>query len=177
MICASYPLALRWYLVRTERHRERAAAEAIGELALETYLPIETHFARHGRKVRTVSAPLFRGYLFTRFDLERDDWPQIRRAHGVVDLICSNEVPLRVPERELEVIRTAEGAGLYDTTRQPVAPDPFPRGAKVRITGGPFEGRLATVARLAPQRRIEILFEMLNRGVRLQIERMHLERI
>ena len=96
-------LGPRWHLVRTVRHHEDDAQKAIIALGLETYLPREQRLARYGRKLVPVSRPLFRQYLFTRFDLDCDPWGSIRRAHFVAGLISVNEVPVRVPDQQLDV--------------------------------------------------------------------------
>jgi transcriptional antiterminator NusG len=171
----SIPLGPRWYLVRTLRHDECNAQKAIVGLGVETYLPMESHWAKHGRKIKRVTLPLFRQYLFTRFDLERDDWGQIRRAHFVDRIISVDEIPVRVPDQQLEIIRLAEAAGAYDRTiRRPEPPDGFDVGTKVRIRAGPFAGLIAEIRRASPGRRVEILFAILGRETRIRLDKMNL---
>ena len=173
MIPLSHPLGRRWYLVHTERNKEIHAFNAISAIELDCYCPKETHFARHGRRLERVTLPLFRGYLFARFDVDRDPWPDINRSPAVKEIVSANEIPLRVPDRQVELISEAEQAGLYDATNKDEA-EPFPPGAPVRIVDGPFLGRLATVHKLRPQQRIEVLFDILGQGVRLTVERYRL---
>jgi len=173
-VSTSSPIGARWYVVRTARFKERQSAEAIAALAITTYLPCETHWTMGGGKRGRVTAPLFRQYLFTKFDLEQDDWVRIRYTRFVDDILCSNEIPLRVPDREIEAIRTAEAAGAYDLTRRHPLDDPvFPIGSKARVLAGPFAGMIGEVRRATPRRRVEILFSMLGR---VRIDRINLAR-
>jgi transcriptional antiterminator RfaH len=161
---------VRWYLVRTIRHREIEASEAIGALELETYLPHEIHFARRGRRLIRVRAPLFRQYLFARFDLERDAWQQLRRVHWVDGIVSANERPLRVPDWEIDALRRGEQVGAFDQTV-------LPRGCRVRVLTGPFAGMIGEVSRATPRRRVEILFAILGQTAFVKIDRLHLAKI
>jgi len=164
----------RWFVVRTQRFKERQAAEAIAALAITTYLPCETHWTMGDGKRWSVTAPLFRQYLFTKFDLEQDNWARIRYTRFVNHIICSNEIPLRVPDREIEAIRTAEASGAYDLTRRhPLDDTAFPIGSKARVLAGPFAGMIGEVRRASPKRRVEILLSMLGR---VRIDRINLAR-
>jgi transcription antitermination factor NusG len=135
-------------------------------------LPRESHWAKRGRKIVRVTGPLFRQYLFTRFDFDRDPWHCVRRAHFVDRLISVNEIPVRVPDQQLDIIRQAEMAGVYDRTiRRPGPPHGFDVGAKVRIIAGPFVGLVAEIRRASPRRRVEILFAILGRETRIKIDK------
>ena len=108
---------------------------------------------------------MFRQYLFTRFDVERDPWHHVRRLYWVDTIVSANEVPLRVPDRQVEAIRLAEQAGAYDATI-------LPKGTRVRILEGPFAGFLAEVRRASPRRRGELLLEFLGHQARIRVDRM-----
>lgn len=166
----SFPLGARWYLVRTVRHRELEAHRAIGDLELESYLPHETHFARRGRRLIRVRAPLFRQYLFCRFDVDRHDWQRVRKIYWVDGIISAQEIPLYVPDRQVEIIRLAEQVGVYDNTI-------LPRAARVRVLSGPLAGLVGEVRRATPRRRVEILFEILGRQTTIRIDRLQLCKI
>jgi transcriptional antiterminator RfaH len=156
--------------VRTLRHREAEAQAAIGELNFESYLPHEIHFARRGRRLVRVKAPLFRQYLFCRFDLDRHPWQRLRRVYWIDGIVSANEIPLRVPDRQVEIIRTAEQIGIYDNTV-------LPRASRVRVLNGPLAGLVGEVRRATPRRRIEILFEILGRETTIRIDRLQLCKI
>jgi hypothetical protein len=50
-----------------------------------------------------VAAPTARG-----FDVDHDDWGQIRRVHFVDRVISVGEIPVRIPDQQLDIIHTAE---------------------------------------------------------------------
>lgn len=170
----SLPRGLRWYLARTARHHEIAARDCVQALGVETYLPMERHIARHGRRLMAVELPLFRQYLFVRMDLNRDPWWDVRRAQWMEDIVSSQQIPTRIPDMQIDALREAEINGAYDSTRkQPKSPI-FPNGSKVKITGGPFQGFVAKVISAAPDQRVEILLDMFGRGTKIRIEAIDL---
>lgn len=157
----------QWYLLRTLRHREREAAAAID---LETFIPHEVHFSLRGRKLIRIRAPLFRQYVFVRFDIERDNWQRIRRVYWIEGIVSANEKPLRVPYREIQILRAGEQVGAFDATI-------LPRGCRVRVLNGPFAGLIGEVRRASADRRIEILFAIMGASVRAQVDRLHVAKI
>lgn len=163
------------YLVRTLRFNEARAAAVITSLGFETFLPLQRRW--NSRRTAILKRPLFPQYLFTSFDLERDEWGSIGRARYVDRIMRSaTGIPVRIPDRQINVIRQAERHGEYDLAQAgAIATKSFEYGTKVRILTGPFAGLIAEVQRAPPRRRVEILFEIL--GARVQIELEHLEPI
>src|SRR6202012_3630755 len=62
----------RWFLVQTLTRMEPQARMQLHRQGFRTYLPQYVRTIRHARRLRTVLAPLFPGYIFTILDLERD---------------------------------------------------------------------------------------------------------
>src|SRR5262249_13185010 len=169
-------MAALWYVARARRNMEKYAAEAIEELDIATYVPLLIY--RNAKGVRR-SAPVFRPYLFVNLDLGDPNWKRVRYAKHVEAVISHNQRPVRVPDQDINIIRIAEIAGVYDLTRcQETMADGGDRllildvGKVVRVINGPFAGLIGEVRRATPRRRVEILFAMLGT---IRIDRANLE--
>src|SRR5437899_3222650 len=81
----------RWFLVRTRPKCEQKAEMNLSAQGFRAYLPQIRKTIRHARKLRTVRAPLFPGYLFVVLDLERDRWLSVRSTIGVAHLFTHKD--------------------------------------------------------------------------------------
>ncbi len=77
----------RWFVVRTQPHREAQAERQLANQDYRIFLPRFRKSRRHARKFEIVSAPLFPGYLFVILDLTRDRWRSVNGTHGVDRLL------------------------------------------------------------------------------------------
>ncbi len=64
----------RWYVAQTHPRAEAKAAEQLSRQGFQAYLPQYLKRRRHGRRVETVTAPLFPRYLFVSVDLATQRW-------------------------------------------------------------------------------------------------------
>jgi transcription antitermination factor NusG len=74
------------------------------------------------------------GYLFVEFDVARDDWGQLKRIPGVIEILGA---PTPLPEGQLEELISRLPTHLERTADDAV----IPVGAEVWITAGAFAGR------------------------------------
>lgn len=155
-----------WYAVQTQSSAE---ARAIGNLmrqGFETFFPRYHKTRRHARKVETIEAPLFPGYVFVRLDLGVDRWRAIHSTLGVRRLVCLGEDPAPVPSAVMAEIQVrSDEAGLVEP---PLSCD-LRRGSLVEIVSGPFAECSGIFEELDDQRRAVLLLSLLGRPVRLSI--------
>ena len=129
----------RWYVAETHPQSETRALDHLRRQGFAAYLPRYLKRRSHARKVDTVRAPLFPGYLFVCMDVARTQWRAIRSTLGIRHLICVGEKPVPVPEGVVEEIRANEGAdGLVPMD----APPPFRAGEEVLVTNGPLRDQI-----------------------------------
>jgi transcription antitermination factor NusG len=147
-IPASFTVGKRWYPVRTMRYREDLAVKAVEALGFEIFMPQEKRWVTHGRKREAEGYPLLRQYFFVRFDINRDQWRRINSTPWVDGLLCQNEIPMRIPDAEIELLQRDQAAGAFDRTIKRKVVHPFKIGEMVRITEGPGEGIVGTVLTL-----------------------------
>jgi transcription elongation factor/antiterminator RfaH len=155
----------RWFLVNTRPKSERKAEWHLGAQGFRTFLPQFQKTIRHARKLATVQAPLFPGYLFIALDLERDRWFSVRSTVGVLRLFTQNGRPGPVPVGIIEsLIAHSDG----DLTR---LDDGLVEGKTVRILCGPFSDFVGTLARLDATGRVQVLLQMMGASVPVILHR------
>ena len=156
-------MALKWYAARTRPLAEYMTRDQFMMSGLEVYLPCaQTRSPRPGYQ----DAPLFPGYLFVHYDLERHGWSVLRRAPQFAGLVSfGGEVP-SVPDRVMEeMVRWVDGingiGGLWTRYRA---------GERVRVGLGPLES-LAEVLEepKSPQAPVRVLLRFLGQLVEANV--------
>ena len=107
----------RWYVVRTNPHRETQAARQLENQDLRVFLPRFFKGRRHTRKFETVLAPLFPRYMFLILDLQRDRWRSVNGTLGVDRLLMRAGAPEPVPHELVEQLTEAVSADGVDAVR------------------------------------------------------------
>ncbi|HEX2448772.1 MAG TPA: transcription termination/antitermination NusG family protein [Methyloceanibacter sp.] len=156
-----YPLALeggeRWYVVRTQPHREAQAARQLENQAFRVFLPRFFKSRRQARKFETVLAPLFPRYLFIVLDLRRDRWRSVNGTFGVDRLLMRAGEPEPVPRGLVEQLAFAANAN--SAVRFSLG---LKEGQTVRLTAGPFAELMGKIESLDDQGRVRILLEIMG---------------
>jgi transcriptional antiterminator RfaH len=152
----------RWYVVHTQVNGEGRADLNLRRQGFATYLPRYARRRRHARRQDVVRRPLFPRYLFVALDLARDRWRAIHSTFGVDRLVLAGEEPLPVPQGVVEEIRAREGGDGLVALGLPAGVGP---GSSVRLVDGIFADAKGVIERIADDRRIAILLELLGREV------------
>jgi transcriptional antiterminator RfaH len=155
---------MRWYVVHTQPQNELRAEINLRRQGFATYLPRYQRTRRHARKTETVARPLFPRYLFVGLDLARDRWRAIQSTFGVSNLVFAGDTPLAMPDGVIEQIRAREGGEGFVTLGLPAGIGP---GSRVRLIDGIFAESKGILERIADDRRVAILLELLGREVRV----------
>lgn len=154
----------QWYVVHTQPNGEARADLNLRRQGFATYLPRYARRRSHARRREVVKRPLFPRYLFVGLDLARDRWRAIHSTFGVNRLVLAGEEPLPVPEGVIDEIRAREdGEGLV-ALGLPAGVGP---GSRIRLVDGIFADAKGVLERIADDRRVAILLEMLGREVRV----------
>ena len=149
-----------WYLVHSKPQREQVATTQLERQGFEVFLPrMRVQARRRGRYLERVEA-MFPRYLFTRLDVETQDWSPIRSTLGVSALVRFGLNPAIVPESLVEDLRTrADEDGIVADL---VPPDLEP-GRAVRVTEGLLEGYHGIVKAKNGRERVDILLDLVGR--------------
>ena len=122
-----------WYVAQTHPHSEVKAGLHLSRQGFEIYLPRYLKKRRHARRVDTVAAPLYPGYVFVAIDCEVQRWRSIQSTIGVSRLVCHGDEPAAVPEGIVEELKRQQDENGWIVLR----PRPrFNAGDSVRVMYG-----------------------------------------
>lgn len=160
----------KWYALQVRTRWESSTAALLSGKGYETLLP--TYRARkHWRgKPKEVSAPLFPGYVFCQFEVQKR--LPVLVTPGVISVVSRGKVPVPVDEGEIAAIQTVVSTGFR------VEPWPFlESGQKVRIESDPLRGLEGIVLNFKGSQRIVLSVSLLRRSVALEIDRSYVRPI
>ena len=154
-----------WYCIRSKVKQEHVAAGSLRQVpGAEVFAP-RLRFRRSTRRgpVWFVEA-LFPGYLFARFDWERQV-KAIQYAHGVMGVVHFGPLPAVVSDPVVDALRREVGGQELCVVACEVAV-----GDEVQVTAGPLAGLLVVVQQLLPAReRVKVLLDFLGRRVEAEV--------
>lgn len=152
MLAVTAALDRRWYVVQTEPSRDYVAKRELEKRGFEPFLAECIEVTQHGRADRVnrrpaisrTKMPFFPGYLFVRFDANRDDWGVIDAGDifGVSRLLRLDDRPIPVDEGYIVQLRADASTGLYIINGRVHIGEPALRAhrkrnrQKVRISAG-----------------------------------------
>ena len=159
----------RWIVATTHSHSEAIAREHLERQGLTVYCPMIRKRRSHARRVDTVLRPLFPNYIFIRLAAAGGIWRPIQSTTGIRNIVRFGDEPAALDSAFIEALRAREedGAVVRPAT-------PFAVGQQVQIDGGPLDGLMARILALNDRERITVLLEVMNRGVRTQVDSRHL---
>ena len=154
-----------WYAVSTKPHQEKQAELHIKQCSIECFLPLlkESKIIRRTRK--TVIGPLFPGYLFARFELERH-YRAVSYATGVRKIVEFGSGPVELDATMIDAIkeRLSDGCVTPHSER-------FKMGQVVNIKGGPLTGFEAVFMReMTDRNRVCLLLNTLGLHAKLTMD-------
>lgn len=156
-----------WYVVSTKPNHEKQAERNIERMGFECFLPRlqEEKIIRRQRK--TVSAPLFPGYLFVRINLS-EHCRGVMYARGVRKLVEFGSKPVQVDVAVIDAIKsrmTDSKMHLLQGLKQ------LRNGQLVQIKAGPLVGLDAVFVREMPGRqRAMVLLHTLALHARAEVD-------
>ena len=155
-----------WYAVQTKPTKEHSVEAALEQAGVEVYCP-RIRRPNRDRSPRTLhEIALFPGYLFARFDFDRE-YPRLRWTRGLVRVVMSGATPLAITPETLAAVRQIE----KEEARGVVRVARWKSGTRVRVVQGPFsglEGRIATIHKSGE--RVRVLLELFRRQSALECD-------
>jgi transcription antitermination factor NusG len=163
------------FVLRTQQHRERWAAENIFRQGRRFYLPtiVETvrTVKRGNRQREFVTKPLFPGYLFV--DASSGQWHELLTAFGVTGIVAgASDRPAIIHAVRLREIHAMEG---QDGNVRLVSASLLRAGQTARITSGSYTGFLGVVQGMSANDRVQILLDYMGRKVPFLVRYDNLE--
>ena len=157
-----------WYAVYTRANHEKRVADQLRERCVEYFLPLyECERRWKDRRVK-LQMPLFLGYVFVR--VAPRDRLRVLQTPGVVHLVGFGGHPAPLPQEDIQAIQDCLSQGLQ------VEPHPYFRvGRRMQVKSGPLQGLEGVVVRRKNRSRFVLSFDLLQRGIAIEINAMDLQ--
>ena len=162
------PTGARWYALKLRSHFEFTVRDALRAADITEYLPTYPEVTRWSDREKTITRPIFAGYLFARFPLARVN--EIRQTRGVIEILSIDHQPVSIPDSEIAALRRAVDS------RAQLSPCAYVAGDTVRVERGPFAGVSGVVSRVKGATLLTIPVEILGRAVSVEIEAADVEK-
>lgn len=155
--------ALPWYALRIRSRQERVIASALHGKGYEVFLPLYLSRRRWSDRIKELELPMFPGYLFCRFDVQKR-LPVIVTP-GIVQVVGIGKDPIPVEDAEIAAIQSVVGSRLN------AQPWPYLQvGRRVRIECGPLRGVEGILIAVKKAHRLVISVTLLQRSVAVEVD-------
>jgi transcription antitermination factor NusG len=155
----SYP----WYALQVRPRFEKAVASTLLGKGYEGFLPLYRHRARWSDRVKEVHLPLFSGYLFCRFDINKR--LPVLVTPGVIQVVGIAKTPHPVDDEEIAALQALVISGLQVEPRSYLSV-----GERVRVGVGPLAGVEGILTSVKNARRLVISVSLLQRSVSVEVD-------
>lgn len=165
--CSAEP----WYAVQTRYRFETRIAAQLQSKGIETFLPLLNETHRWSDRQKSVSLPLFSGYVFVRLTSSTPIRTSVLRTQGVIGFVSANSHgdASPIPAGQIDDLRRLL------MQKVPCALRAFLKvGQRVRIRGGCLDG-LEGILGQGSQKTLVISVECIQRSVTVTIEGYELE--
>jgi transcriptional antiterminator RfaH len=153
-----------WFLAQLKPNCANIADRNLKRQGFKTFLPMEETTRQYKGKFATVMRPLLPGYIFVAVDVARGFWRTINSTYGVTRLVSFGKEPTAVPldlVSQLMLRCDAEGKLLPPKLLKP--------GDQVTLNKGPFANFVAEVEKIAPDRRVWVLMDIMGGQTRVAV--------
>lgn len=156
---------ISWFLAQVRPNCSKIVDKNLRCQGFQTFLPLEEKTRQHNGKFVTSSQPLFPGYIFVAFDVARGLWRKINSTQGITRLVSFGNMPMAVPNDLVSqlMLRCDDKGKLLPQKL-------FKQGDQVILSKGPFATFMAEVEKLAPDRRVWVLMEVMGGQTRVAVE-------
>ena len=155
-----------WYVVHSKPRGEKLAGFHLSKLGIETFCPNLLQRKQVRRKLVTQEVPLFPGYLFAKFDPDRE-FRTVQYGTGVRCVVCFGKMLARIDARIIDAMRERIYQGYFTVTKS-IA---FQPGQKVRIQNGPLQGFEAVFeCEMSDQQRVALLLKTVAYQARVVVQ-------
>jgi transcriptional antiterminator NusG len=152
-----------WYAVCVRSQHEKRVFDALRSKGFDCLLPTYREKRKWSDRTKILELPLFRGYVFSRFDVEKR--LPILTTPGVLAVAGFGRIPQPLDPHEVEQIRKVTATGY------PAQPCPFLKvGQRVRITAGPLTGVEGLLMQRRGQTKVVLSVTMLEKAISVHVE-------
>jgi transcription antitermination factor NusG len=152
-----------WFALYTKPRHECKARNQINSLGVENYLPMITTKRKWSDRIKSVSEPFIRGYIFI-YGNEKERLCAIT-AGSVIQTVCFNGIPAVIPFWQIESLQK-----MLQHPDEIFISDKFTAGTFVKVISGPMCGISGIVEENNNnEKSISITIEIINRTVSVKL--------
>ncbi|CAH9053845.1 Transcription antitermination protein RfaH [Pseudoalteromonas holothuriae] len=155
----------QWFVVYTKANCEKKLAEQVNKLqsGCEAFLPAIEKTKQWSDRVKVVTTPLFKSYVFVYID--GNEFQQLKRFAGFVSYIKFNNAPAVISPKEIEKIKRCVLHGhIVDVLTKRLV-----KGAAVEIISGSLKGYQGTLVERRSQKLVAVEVEGLEQSMVLTL--------
>lgn len=158
----------RWYALQVTTRKETLVSTILTGKGYECYVPLYPKRRVWSDRVKGTLAPVFSGYVFTRFDVQHR--LPILVTPNVQAIVGAGKLPMAIPESEVEQIRKALQSGM------PIEPyDQLREGDLVRVIRGPLSGIEGVFVHYRGASRLIVSVSTIRRSISIEMDRSCVE--
>jgi len=155
---------VQWFALQVRSQHEKTVALALRDKGYDEFLPVCQLNRRWSDRIKRLEVPLFPGYVFCRFDVEKR--LPILVTPGVRFIVGIGKIPFPIDNSEIAALQSIVKSGL------PAEPWPFLKvGQRVRIEQGSLEGIEGILLPPKSSSRLVVSVTLLQRSVAVEIDR------
>ncbi|HEY6182503.1 MAG TPA: UpxY family transcription antiterminator [Terriglobales bacterium] len=153
-----------WYAVSTRSRQEKVAAQFLESAGIPHLLPLVTEIRKWSDRKKTISIPLFAGYVFVQIPGTNETRVQVLKTPGVVQFVGIRGIPLAISEKEIRDIQSVLSSSIA------CSPYPFLNiGQRVRIVGGALDQVEGTLVGRGPGTKLVISVQLIQRSLAISV--------
>ncbi len=163
----------QWFLIYTKPHQEERAKENLENQGFKTFLPMIAYEKIKQPKLYSLK-PMFPRYLFTKFNVEKNNWTYLKSTRGVSHVITFGDKLTEVPDSVVDFLKTK--VDDHNVIKLKVTRPVFQKGDKLVIKKGVFQGKEAKFLSTTGKERVRILLKLMNELIITEVPGHDLER-
>ena len=153
-----------WFLAQLKPNCADIADKNLKRQGFQTFLPTNDETRQRNGKFVTTKRPLFPGYIFVAFDVAHGLWRIVNSTYGITRLVSFGNEPKAVPlDLVSQLILRCDAKGQLQPMKL------MKPGDQVTLTKGPFTNFLAEVEKIAPDRRVWVLMDIMGAQTRVAV--------
>jgi transcription antitermination factor NusG len=157
-------MAENWYALHVKSRFEKYVAGQLQQKGFDTLLPIYISRRKWSDRTKSISLPLFPGYVFCSFNINAR--LPIVITPGVMAILGAGRTPTPVEESQISAIRHVIKSGARVEPCSYLAV-----GTRVRVESGPLTGLEGFVLRIKGTERLVISIGLLMRSMAVEVDR------
>lgn len=163
----------KWYVIQLKHKQQDLAETNLMNQGFKVYHPemIEVR-QRKGQPINVI-VPLFAGYMFVRFDIDKDRWRAIGNTKGVHSLLTATEHSVcPLPKHFVEdLMKQRDKTGMLPTEKAYAVVREFLIGQQLQVDSGIFKGFTGILEALNKGRFV-VLLSLLGAKKRVELSKI-----